>query len=544
MQEPLATHHSPRTKTDWLLIGLLLALVLPLRLWLICNTEVTARDSIGYIRYALQFEQYGWKETLLKNHQHPGYPAMVWLMSQPVRAIAGATTPENMELSAQLVNLFASLLLIVPMYWLGRQFFDRTVSFGAVVLYQYLPISAQHLSDGISEPVFLVLMVNGLLQAVQAVRERSVWRCQLFGLFAGLAYLTRPEGALLLPAFGIVLVGLQVWPSWRWSARQFFGCGIGAATTAALVGAIYVGTTGQLSNKPTANVILGKEGELTQSIDATTLHLFAASFTRADSRGEQFRQSIRAVLSEINQGFHYVAGIPARLGLFWSFGNLRRHPGFWVVAAFVSILVAILIALGMAASYVSDRHVMILVLLGSFFAVHGLRELPRRVLSLLRVNDTADAALVWWKRGIRSAPVWFAILFATVIAVSLPKATQRLHGNRAGNHAAGLWLAQHIEPAENAMILDDHNWSHFFSGVFFLEGHEPAFPRDYPSKCYVVTTRARDPQVDAERQARVVAANAKVVYTWPENIDPEKARVVVYAQSRPFDKYPWPVTKR
>jgi hypothetical protein len=42
----------------------------------------------------------------------------------------------------------------------------------------------------------------------------------------------------------------------------------------------------------------------------------------------------------------------------------------------------------------------------------------------------------------------------------------------------------------------------------------------------------------------VVAANAKVVYTWPENIDPEKARVVVYAQSRPFDKYPWPVTKR
>src|SRR5262245_51556743 len=113
------------TKTDWLLIGLLLLLVLPLRLWLLHNTEVTARDSIGYIRYALQFERYPWQQVLKDNHQHPGYPVLVWAASVPVRAITGETTPDNMELSAQLVNLFASLLLILPMYLLGRQFFDR-----------------------------------------------------------------------------------------------------------------------------------------------------------------------------------------------------------------------------------------------------------------------------------------------------------------------------------------------------------------------------------------------------------------------------------
>ena len=44
---------TPFTKTDWLLLGALLALILPLRCWLLYNTEVTARDSIGYIRYAL-----------------------------------------------------------------------------------------------------------------------------------------------------------------------------------------------------------------------------------------------------------------------------------------------------------------------------------------------------------------------------------------------------------------------------------------------------------------------------------------------------------
>jgi 4-amino-4-deoxy-L-arabinose transferase-like glycosyltransferase len=243
------------TRGDWLLIGLLVALVLPLRVWLICNTEVTARDSIGYIRYALQFEQYGWKETLLKNHQHPGYPVLVLLMSQPVRALDGATTPENMALSTQLVNLLASLVLIVPMYHLGRQFFARPVSFFGTLLYQYLPISAQNLSDGISEPIYLVLMTTALLQAVHAVRERSVWRCCWCGAFTGLAYLTRPEGALVLPAFVAVLVAMQIWPAWRGSWLQFCKCGLAATTSALLVGSVYFGTTGKFSNKPTVEVI-------------------------------------------------------------------------------------------------------------------------------------------------------------------------------------------------------------------------------------------------------------------------------------------------
>src|SRR5262245_16143847 len=112
------------TRTDWLLIGALVALVLPLRLWLLHNTEVTARDSIGYIRYALQFERLPWAKVCKDNHQHPGYPVAVYLMSLPVRAVDGGNpTPENMELSTQLVSLLASLALILPMYFLGRQFF-------------------------------------------------------------------------------------------------------------------------------------------------------------------------------------------------------------------------------------------------------------------------------------------------------------------------------------------------------------------------------------------------------------------------------------
>ena len=59
--------------------------MVPLRGWLIYNTEVAARDSIGYIRYALRFEEKAWAEVLRSFDQHPGYPLAIWLVSLPVR---------------------------------------------------------------------------------------------------------------------------------------------------------------------------------------------------------------------------------------------------------------------------------------------------------------------------------------------------------------------------------------------------------------------------------------------------------------------------
>jgi Dolichyl-phosphate-mannose-protein mannosyltransferase len=562
MTEPLATHQSPLIRTDWLLIGVLITLVLPLRLWLLYNTEVTARDSIGYIRYALQFEQYSWQEVLTRNHQHPGYPALVWLMSLPVRAIDGATTPDNMERSTQLVNLFASLLLIVPMYFLGRQFFDRTVNFWSVILYQYLPISAQHLSDGISEPIFLVLLVSGLLQAVHAIRERTLWRSVLCGLFTGLAYLTRPEGALILPAFAGVLIVLQFRSEWRCAWQRFFACGTSALVTAALIASIYVAATGRITNKLSAIETLNNLVKLVADIFCAqesptaasgSMHLFAVSFPMIDNKGMRLLRSVWALISEVCAGFHYVAGIPALLGFWWTFGAMRRLAGFWVVMAFGMLHSFILIALAMSVSYVSDRHVMILVLGGCFLAVAGLRELPRRVLALCHTNTrdrqsqigvpsgVSDAVGKAWKTWYRSAPVWFGILMFALIAFCLPKATQRLHGNRVGNHEAGLWLAKQIVRDGNANIVDDHAWSHFFSGLIFQEGREPAFARDHTSKCFVVTTRSRDPLVDSLRQSGKLAKNAEVVFHWPEHDGIENARVVVYVQPRRYDEYPWPL---
>src|SRR6185369_11296102 len=83
-------------------LAVLIILVATLRLWILVNTEVCARDSVAFVRYALTFEQKTWSDALLSEYQHPGYPVAVYAVSKPLRALWG-TTPEVMALAAQIV---------------------------------------------------------------------------------------------------------------------------------------------------------------------------------------------------------------------------------------------------------------------------------------------------------------------------------------------------------------------------------------------------------------------------------------------------------
>src|SRR5437899_1167595 len=89
MEGPAVHPPEPHASHPWrdfaLIAGLLLAAV-ALRGWLLHHTEVPARDTIGFIRYALEFERESWPAVLRNNHQHPGYPLTVLAVSLPVRA--------------------------------------------------------------------------------------------------------------------------------------------------------------------------------------------------------------------------------------------------------------------------------------------------------------------------------------------------------------------------------------------------------------------------------------------------------------------------
>ncbi len=534
----------PPDSGNWRLLLLLFVLVLPLRIWLVCTTEVAARDSIGFIRYALEFEHKSWPEVLLGNHQHPGYPLVIWAVSQPVRAVAG-TDAVTMRISAQLASTLAALALLIAMFYLGKELFNRQVGFWGALLFQYLPVSGHHLADGISEALFLFLVAMALWRGVIAVRTYRAHEFAWCGLWGGLAYFTRPEGALVVMAAGILLVGMQLVAGWRKPWAAFFANGVSLGASAVLVGSIYFLTVGHFTNKPA----VGNIGKLiTQQAEAAqpdeqqetrrplVASIFGVFLQRSDYFPTRLGRALGGMGSEISQSFHYIGWAPALLALVWGWQRLRRDPGFWLPAGYCLLHAVILLLLAMVEYYVSDRHTMVLILCGVFFTVEGVREGSCRILEFIKSRQPANA-----KRW-RLSPDRLAALGVILgVLICLPKSVQALHGNRTGNRQAGLWLASHLKTGD--IVADDHAYSHYYAGLVFEEKETPVLPKGYQPTCYVVVTRSKDVEIGLSRNAAESNASqkGKLVYQWPENKSLEEARVVVYAQPRDRKTNPWTV---
>jgi 4-amino-4-deoxy-L-arabinose transferase-like glycosyltransferase len=511
---------SAERSKDWQALLLLLLVTLTLRIVMLCRTEVPARDSIGYIRYALEFERadLSWGDVLRKNHQHPGYPLVVLGVSYPVRYFLGGITPYSMQLSAQLASGLAALLLVVPMFLLGKLLRDRRLGFWAALLFQFLPVVSHILTDGISEAVFLLWCVWGMYFGCKGLQGAGPRAFALCGLFSGLAYLTRPEGALVVVAAALTLTGVQMLSAWRQPWPRWL---LGAAALgfpALLLGGIYCLATGHFTNKPTVNHMLRTHVTAPEPSNAAAYRgpLFAA-FIKSAPPGtwQRFTGAVLELGTEIVAGLHYFWVFPAVLGLWWQRALTLRSPARLLLGMLCLLYLAVLVRLGMIEGYISNRHVLIVVMCGTYAAVWALCDWP------LKIPGSFFA---------RGKTVISLACLLLVMATCLPKTLQPLHGNRAGHHAAGLWLAQKVHAGDE--VKDDHCWAHYFAGQVFIE-NKP-LPHVDGARCYTVISRSRDPENHArqEDEEKVVQEGAEVVYRWPEERPLDSAKVVVYASPR------------
>jgi hypothetical protein len=524
------------------LIALLLLLALGLRGWLLAHTEVPARDTIGFIRYALEFEADPWPTVLRNNHQHPGYPLTVLAVSVPVRA---ATDPDEMppsevmSLSAQLASNLAAVLLVIPMFYLGKLLFHRAAGFGAAALFQCLPVSGHILSDGLSEALFLLMATSALALAVLATASRRPAHFAWCGLFCGLAYLTRPEGALLLAATAGVLLVLPWLTGRPLPLRRGLECGACLIVVAVAVGAPYFLAVGRFTNKPSGHQIFGNPiPELEQqpihapppppkAVALPTPRPLVASALAFVLRLDEpiYRRTLKAIWGlggELVKCFHYVAWLPVVLGMWWYRKRMALVPGMWVVLAACALQAAALTFLAVKVGYLSDRHLLLLVMCGCCTAAAAAWELPRRLADWLHRRPWSGAA---------GGPAAL-LLLPGLLAAGMPKTLDTLHGNRAGYHLAGLWLSKNATAYDD--IDDDHCWAHYYSGRVLQERTPPVLPAGYRPVRYVVLGR-RDREiiptwnrVGQPDEDGLRAEGAVIVYHWPANCTPADASVVVY----------------
>ncbi len=497
----------------------LVGLAAGIHAWLVFHTTVPARDAIGFARQAMGL---GRPATFLEtvrhpeNKQHPGYPLTVLAASAVVREVYDASQPEQMLLSAQVASSVAGILLVFPMYLLGRMLFGRFAGFAGAALFQVLPVPAHISADGLTESLYLLCAVSAVGCGVAGLRKQSTAFLLASGMCTGLAYLVRPEGLIL--AVGVflttaVLVVTRIWPA-RLAVARLTGFAVGVALTATP----YMALIGGFSTKTTPTELLKEmqggpkqpmyKGQMTRAGGRTVL--FASWFGEKDGAKELWIG--KAVGQEVMKGFHYIPAALAMVGFFLFRRRAVSDLGLGLVFTLIGLNLGVLFLLAYHNGYVSERHTMLIVALGTVVAAGTLEPLGRMWEYVPGAQKFA---------GLPAAGVGLIIL----VAAALPATFRPLHDNRAGHYFAGQYLGSVVTDAD--AVFDPFCWAEYYSGRTL--DHIPPDPPNAKVSYAVIETgpspHSRLPRLD---DAKLIAAAGKVVYYWPENGPVEQAKVVVY----------------
>ncbi len=508
----------------------LVVLALGLRGWQLAHTEVASRDSIGYIRIAWQLENKPWAEVMRQAPQHPGYPLVVLGVSHLIRPWASRSLAAAMQWSAQAASSVASVLLVVPMFYLGRELFNRRVGFWAAVFLQCVPSSGRGMADGLSEPAFLLGASAALACACYGLRRASWVGLGGAGLFGGLAYLCRPEGGLIVACTGLVLLAMQAVPRWRKPWRQVLLGGASMSLAAGAVGGPYAWTIGALTTKPTARDLSNTGFGLWPVKPAPEAHTTAAGgpvlavwWTDHETPPESRTWwSFVSLLEMLSKGFFYVFWVPALAGLWWFRDRFRLMPGSWVLLLVSAAVLYLLFRVAQVKGYLSDRHTLLVLLCGSYFAVAGLGRFGEWLAVRLARLRPALTGTGW-----TDPRRWSLAMLVLATVGPLPRTLETLHLDRVGFRVAGYWLADHILPGD--FILDPYAWANYYAGHVFTEG-DPNLPSHHPPRYYLVLERSRNrhSRLPEQEAALRIAEQGKRIQSWQVKRGKDRAEIVVY----------------
>jgi hypothetical protein len=508
----------------------LIVLALCLRGWQLAHTEVASRDSIGYIRIAWQLENKPWAEVMRQAPQHPGYPLAVLAVSHLIRPWTHRSLAAAMQWSAQAASALASVLLVIPVFYLGRELFNRRIGFWAAVFLQCLPSSGRGMGDGLSEPAFLLGTAAALACACYGLRRASWLGLGGAGLFGGLAYLCRPEGGLIVAFSGLVLVVMQAVPRWRkpWSRVLLGGASLSLA--AAAVGGPYACTIGALTNKPTPQSVLDQLGFVPRLGDpvpaaqaAVEWPLLAVWWNDHETPPEKRTWwGFVSLLEMLSKGFFYVFWVPTLAGLWWFRDRFRLAPGAWVLLLVSAAILYLLFRVAQVKGYLSDRHTLLVLLCGSYFAVAGLGRFGEWLAARLARLRPALAGTRW------TDPRRWSLAVLVLAAVGpLPRTLETLHADRVGFRVAGYWLADHILPGD--FILDPYCWANYYAGHVFTEGRTD-LKSHHPPLYYLVLERSQNKhsRLPEQEAALRLAEQGKPLQSWKVKRGKDRGEIIVY----------------
>lgn len=167
---------------------LLFGFALALRLIMVKWTYVMANDGVVYISMARDLFS-GDFAAFSRENSHPLYPLMLGAVQKIVY---------DWELSGKIVSAITGSLLVIPFYLWGRANIGERTALYSTLFLAVNPYHVRYSADVITESTYVLFFFLAVIFSIDAASRKKVSLFACAGLFIGLAYLTRPEGIILL----------------------------------------------------------------------------------------------------------------------------------------------------------------------------------------------------------------------------------------------------------------------------------------------------------------------------------------------------------
>ncbi|MDX9702284.1 MAG: glycosyltransferase family 39 protein [Candidatus Auribacterota bacterium] len=174
--------------------------------------SLISRDGIRFIIMAKALAD-GDMGSFVAEQYHPLYPALIYLFH---------FFSADWSIVARMVSIMMGALVVIPLFYISENLFNRRVAYIASVIYAFHPYAVRFSADTLSESTYIFFFMCALLAGFKALEQGIKPLTALFagGLIAG-AYLTRPEGLglAIVTAGAIVLYRNDVTGRWMTAVK-------------------------------------------------------------------------------------------------------------------------------------------------------------------------------------------------------------------------------------------------------------------------------------------------------------------------------------
>jgi hypothetical protein len=481
--------------------------------WLASGTEVMFADGLRYVAQAQKIERGWWSEAVAHAVDHPVYPLAV----AAVHRLWGENSPIAWQSAAQVASTIAGVLLVVPIYLLALEFYGAQTAWLACLLTFLVPLTGHVLADVLAEGTFLLFWMTGCWTALRFLSEgRQSWLVATVA-FAGLAYMTRPEGLLLSVALAATL-GLIVcrsslrfsWAAWRRSILLLVAGPL-------LIAGPYIAIRGSIGTKPAVARLLGVSAQS---------HAMAVERERPldpdQSTWTTYVVAGRAAIRAVHGSVPWPLLVLAIFSVCATGGNADQGRKVLFLSLILIGWLAALIRLHATGGYCTPRHAMIIAFPMIAAAAHGLNYLVGR--STIRILPRAVD-----NRAMLGGALIGCSLVAMVVFYGHALIAPINPGFR-GYRQAGEWLAAHTP--RDARVLDVKGWASFYGERAGYGFEEIAQALHDPALGWVVAHDALlvGPWSYCEALRRVVG-NRPPIKSFPAARQPGSAQVHIFELS-------------